>query len=130
MAVLCAGAFFQAGDATFQGSAPAGIVKRFCARKAFIYMLEITAQLVAATMCRRVLSTYWVAYCDNQAGMAALQKGYRSDDRIYLFWGSCAKLKWCPQFERVASECNISDPISRGDLNIAVSNKRLPVRET
>ncbi|CAE7666505.1 rlmN1 [Symbiodinium sp. CCMP2592] len=54
------------------GSVPAEVLSFFTSRKAFIYALEIMAQIVAAVSCHEILCPYWLGFCDNSAGKAAL----------------------------------------------------------
>ena len=91
----------------------------------FIYFLEILDQAVGLLSNRRFLATFWVAFVDNQAGRAALAKGYGRDECInrLLAWFHhvSMRLGWMGHFEWVASTANISDKISRGSLDRAVS---------
>ncbi|CAE7476952.1 unnamed protein product [Symbiodinium pilosum] len=83
------------GGETFYdfGEAPPWFLDVFAERKAFIYALEILAQVLA------------IGYGNNGAvnGMVA------------TIWGLAATHGWAPHFERVPSADNISDALSRGD---------------
>ncbi|CAE7663318.1 rlmN1 [Symbiodinium sp. CCMP2592] len=104
------------------GRVPAEVLSRFTSRKAFIYSLEIFAQIVAAITCQDVLSPFWLGFCDNQAGRSALERGYGREDSINnliaCFWCVASLKNWQPHFQWVPSEQNISDPFSRGDSSI------------
>lgn len=75
-----------------------------------------------------ILPKQWVGFIDNQAGHAALLKGWGADERVNLslliecFWKFAATSRWQPHFEWVPSHSNIADPISRGGLKLAESH--------
>ena len=87
----------------------------FTTRKAFIYALEILAQVIAATAFGGRLPAMWIAFIDNTAGQAALLKGYGKDLAVNgilaAFWATAARHDWRPVFERVVSKANISDAV-------------------
>ncbi|OLQ06495.1 Glycine cleavage system H protein, mitochondrial [Symbiodinium microadriaticum] len=91
----------------------------FAARKAFIYVLEIVAQVLPLVTFARRLSPFWIAFIDNVAGQFALMKGYGKDPSVNgilaSFWGLASDRQWAPDFHRVPSESNVSGAISRGD---------------
>ena len=107
------------------GAVPPGFVRRFAQRKAFIYMLEVLAVLIAVTACIDLLPPFLTFYIDNQAGKFALIKGYGRCEAVNLltssFWILAEHRLWHPNLLYVRSELNISDPISRGDLSGAVA---------
>ena len=102
------------------GVVPAAFVRRFAPRKAFIYMLEILAVLIAVTSCIDALPPFTTFFIDNQAGKYALSKGYGRCEAINLltssFWILAESRGWFPHITYVQSCLNISDPVSRGDL--------------
>ena len=59
------------------GATPRTVLDRITSRKAFIYALEILAQLMATLSLAKRLPTSWLAFIDNTAGEAALRKGWR-----------------------------------------------------
>ena len=69
------------------------------------------------------LGTHYVSFCDNEAAKHALLKGYGKDECITnllgMFWTNCAIEGRSPWFERVASEANLSDEISRDTHDLA-----------
>ena len=91
----------------------------FATRKAFIYVLEIVAQVLPLVTFARRLNPFWIAFFDNVAGQFALMKGYGKDPSVNgilaSFWGLAADRQWSPDFHRVPSASNVSDAISRGD---------------
>ena len=113
----------QSGIQVAHFSAPASLIRVYCHRRAFIYFLEILAQAVGLLTNRPLLSTFWVAFVDNQAGKAALSKGYGRDEHVnhLLAWFHhlAMRLGWQGHFEWVASSANISDNVSRGSLERA-----------
>ena len=92
-------------------------------RRAFIYALQMVAQIIALTAFGPILPTTWVAFIDNVAGQFALMKGYGKDMAVNgilaAFWGMAALHDWQPHFERVTSAANIADAVSRADLSRA-----------
>ena len=112
----------SAGVRFGSGSVPPEVLSFFASRKAYIYVLEIIAQIVAAITSHSVLSPYWLGFCDNTAGKAALAKGWGSEPAVNnllaCFWSLSLHKGWQPHFEWVPSEQNISDPFSRGDTSI------------
>ena len=103
------------------GIIPTKVLRRFTKRRAFIYFLEITAQLISLVVMKDLLPPLIVSFCDNQAGLAALQKGMGRDENINRLltttWQLIAARQWHIHMEWVASENNISDKISRHDTS-------------
>ena len=85
--------------------------------------MEVLAAVMAVVYMQRFLPPYFIMFVDNQAGKAALQKGYGNDGRvnaiITAFWTLAAHHGWFPAFKYVRSEHNISDPISRHQTSMA-----------
>ena len=108
------------------GRVPANILQMFCSRRAYIYFLEIMAQAICLLTNHRHLSKFWVSFCDNRAGLAAISKGYGRDETInnLLSWfhALSTRMRWHGHFEWVSSSANLSDKISRGDLSIAATH--------
>ncbi|CAE7389000.1 unnamed protein product, partial [Symbiodinium pilosum] len=115
----------RVGDTAWydSGSVPAWFVRKFGARRAYIYMLEVLAQILAVVTLADALGEDWVAFIDNAAGQWAFNKGYGRDpsvnDLLSAFWSLAAMHSWRPTFHRVTSEANIADPISWADCTIA-----------
>ena len=111
----------QINDQVFYdfGEAPSWFLDVFAERKAFIYALEILAQILAIATFAARLPPLWTAYIDNVAGQCALTKGYGNNGAVNgmvaTMWGLAAAQAWAPHFERVPSADNISDALSRGD---------------
>ena len=68
------------------------------------------------------LRTHYISFCDNEAAKHALLKGYGKDECINnmlgMFWTNCATAGRSPWFERVTSEANLSDEISRDNMQL------------
>ena len=64
------------------GVVPFNVLQLFCKRRAFIYFLEIIAQIIALTVMKEELPELLISFCDNQAGLSALQRGMGRDENI------------------------------------------------
>jgi len=106
-----------------EGQFPPHLLRKFCNRKAFIYFLEIWAQILPMIVWWRQLDQYVLSFVDNEASKHALTKGYGNepavDNLIGAYWSMCSNKKKSPWFERVSSKANISDDVSRGDFTRA-----------
>ena len=104
------------------GSVSTALLKRFTSRRAYIYFLEIYAQLLAFAAHAKSLPPYWTSWIDNAAGLSALEKGFGRDAHVNqlltYFWTLAARASWVPQFEWVPSGLNLADPISRADFSV------------
>lgn len=93
------------------GTIPNWFVSQFTTRKAYIYMLEVLAVLIAVTFMRWRLPSFLTVYIDNQSGRCALQKGYGKDPKVNLivsaFWAMMAYHRIHPHFQYVRSDQNI-----------------------
>ena len=100
-------------------------IRKFCSHKAYIYFLQVLAQLIAFLSCRDLDSNLVISFTDNSSGFFALRKGYCKDEAICsligLTWRVIAKLGWHLHLERVASAHNISDQVSRQNFDEMVS---------
>jgi hypothetical protein len=114
------------------GVVDATTISAFASRRAFIYLLEIVAQVMAQVALARFLPPSFVAFIDNEAGRFALAKGYGRDMSVNgvlaAYWALAAMQGWDPHFERVTSKANVSDAVSREDFSRAVAEGwvRLP----
>lgn len=97
---------------------------RFTSRNAFIYALELVAQILPLVCRRKWLPKSLWCWCDNEASKMALRKGYGKDTKINAifstFWSFIVMADLGPHWRRVTSPANIADPISRHDLEIAI----------
>ena len=105
------------------GAVPPAVVKVFSKRRAYIYALEILAQVLAFVVFSTVMTPCVCSYIDNMPGQSALQKGFGRDECINnllaFFWCLVGKQGRFPCFEWIPSQQNIADPISRFDFSIA-----------
>ena len=105
------------------GSIPGNLLGRFTTRRAFIYALEILAQIVCLVSCMDMMGPLSLCFIDNEPGKFALQKGFGRDVKVNrllgLIWRFVDGCNHHPQWERVTSEANISDAVSRGDFSMA-----------
>ena len=112
----------RVGDTTWydSGSVPVWFVRKFDTRRAYIYMLEVLAHILAVVTLAKHLGEDWVAFIDNAAGQWALNKGYGRDPAFNASSPPSGRWRprhsWRPTFYRVTSEANIADPISSGGL--------------
>ena len=119
------GYVLRIGDRVFydHGVVPPWFVKLFAARRAYIYMLEVFAQIIAFAAFAKLMPPTIVAFIDNTAGQAALTKGYGKDaavnGMISAFWTLAARRGWFVEFERVPSKANVADAVSRDDFTRA-----------
>lgn len=105
------------------GQVPAEVMKPFCSRRAYIYFLEVVSQVLAIVIFHESIGPFWVSFIDNLPGKFALLKGYGRDpaiNRLLAFaWAFITQVGGFPHFHYVASHCNVSDGISRGDFSLA-----------
>jgi hypothetical protein len=107
------------------GMVPASVIRHFCSRRAYIFFLEILAQLIPLMTLAVRLPRFWIGFIDNSAGEGALRRGWGRDEPINnliaLYTSVSAHLGWHSHYERVSSADNISDKISRQDESMAVA---------
>ena len=105
------------------GEIPGQLLGRFTERRAFIYALEIIAQMIALISTRHLWEHSIWCWIDNEPGKTALKKGCGRDRKVNrllaALWSFITKEKMDPHWRRVCSSANISDGISRGDLTMA-----------
>ncbi|CAK9026226.1 unnamed protein product, partial [Durusdinium trenchii] len=107
------------------GAIPGYLLGRFTTRRAFIYALEIIAQLLCLVAGKPYMENKSLCFIDNEPGKFALQKGYGRDTKVNrllaFLWQFVESSNHEPHWERVTSQANISDAISRGDLSQATA---------
>ena len=115
------GFVLSCGEQTFfsHGSVPEWVIRPFGSRRAFIYLLEAIAPVIACVLMRDLVLHHILAFVDNQASLQALKKGYGRDVSINgwlcFFWSFATRLGLHMAMEWVPSHLNISDPVSRHD---------------
>ena len=109
------------------GEIPPKLVGLFTTKRAFIYSLEIIAQIIALVVLRPWLPEVAWCWCDNTASETALGKGYGRDRKVNrllaCLWTYVCMAQIDPHWRRVVSSANISDPISRQDFSLADEHK-------
>ena len=119
------GFVLRLGGAVFydHGVVPPWFLRKFESRRAFIYMLEIFAQVAALAAFATHLPSTVTAFIDNTAGQAALSKGYGKDPAmngmLAAFWALAARQGTMVDFRRVPSKVNVADGVSRDDFGRA-----------
>ena len=102
---------------------PPYVLQKFCFCKAFIYFLEAWAQCIPLWSFGHLIHGPYASFCDNEAALHALIKGYGKDSginaMISMFWAAAAQHSRDPWLERVSSKANISDGVSRSDMTLA-----------
>ena len=105
----------------FSGALPAPFLAVFAQRGQFIFLLEALVQILALFVFHNELSGPYISFVDNTAAQFALAKAYSTDDAVNtlasIFWAKAGVLGLGPWFERVSSQTNISDKISRQDFS-------------
>lgn len=95
----------------------------FSSTRAFIYFLEILAQILPILLSPSKVTGDVLCFIDNEASKHALIKGYGNieaiNNLIGMYWTGCTADNINPWFERVSTHANISDAVSRGDFREA-----------
>ena len=108
----------------FSGSVPSKVFTALKSKKTYIFLLEVVAQCFGAwLMAPELLPSCW-AFVDNVGAEHALRKGFSRDRDanavISLFWSVAAATGVRPWFERVPSNAQLADGVSRGSDELAV----------
>ncbi len=110
-----------------RGSVPASLLARYTTNKAYIYFLEAFAQLITMFFFACVVDPLVTNFIDNEAAKHAVIKGYCREramcNLLGCFWCLCAQSGVTPWFERVSSEANPSDEISRDVWDMVMSEQ-------
>ena len=101
----------------FRSETPYQVLAAYGKRRAFIYFLESFAQVAAVAFAAHMGIPRITCYIDNEAARCALTKGYGRDDAvnsmISMFWATVTRFRIDVWFERVPTDLNPSDEISR-----------------
>ena len=102
------------------GVVPSCILARFTLRRQCIFLLETLAQCLASWLFYHELGQWYLSFVDNTASQWALTQGYSRDPEanaiFALFWTSAALLGSHPWFERVGTNAQLADGVSRNDF--------------
>ncbi|CAE7617397.1 Dnmt3a, partial [Symbiodinium sp. CCMP2456] len=105
------------------GRVPHWFVREFARRRAYIYMLEIVAQILPLLVLYDRIDQHVIMFVDNEPARHALSKGFGKDDSINRLlqhsWRYIEEIRLRPAWQRVTSSANVSNAVSRGDLRHA-----------
>ena len=105
------------------GIIPPSILQAYSKRRAFIYVLELMAPIIAIISLHKDLRPFLILWIDNKAGLAAMSKGYGRDpavnNMLSFFWCFLATTGIFLHGEWVPSAHNLADGISRHSLQEA-----------
>ena len=105
------------------GVIPPSVLHPYSRRRAFIYVLELMAPLIAIMSLHSQMPRFLILWIDNKAGLSALAKGYGRDpavnNMLTLMWCFLARTGIHLHCEWVPSAHNLADGISRHDLSEA-----------
>ena len=105
------------------GEIPPSLLQPYSKRRAFIYVLELMAPIIAMVALHGHYNPYVILWIDNKAGLSALSKGYGRDPAVNnlltFAWSFLAHFGMFLHCEWVASRHNLADGISRHDLTEA-----------
>ena len=103
------------------GVIPPSVLQPYSRRRAFIYVLELMAPIIAIISLHRSMSPFILLWIDNKAGLAALEKGHGRDEAVNnmlsFFWCFTAKAGIYLHCEWVPSAHNLADGISRHSMD-------------
>ena len=109
----------------FRSEVPKEVLRRTATSKAFIYWLEMLAQVFAVLTVAENVQGHVLCFVDNSAAEHALQKGFSKDVAFTKVLGCfarvLAKKGLALSFHRVTSAANASHGVSRNDWSTAES---------
>ena len=105
-----------------RGQLPEFVIQRLAEKKTLIFFLETAAQCIMNWIFAQELGEHYWSFVENEGSKFALTKGFSRDTDtnaiISLFWGHSAVTGTHPWFERVASEAQVADGVSRDDWSL------------
>ena len=103
------------------GVIPPSLLRPYGRRRAFIYVLELMAPVIAMVALHHHYNPFLVLWIDNRARLSAMSRGYGRDPSVNnlltFAWSFLARVGVFLQCEWVASRHNLADGISRHDLS-------------
>ncbi|OLQ14118.1 hypothetical protein AK812_SmicGene1756 [Symbiodinium microadriaticum] len=109
----------------FRSQVPQDVLERTATSKAFIFWLEMLAQVLSVLVVAAQVRGHVLCFVDNSAAEHALQKGFSKDGLftkvLGCFAGLLASKSIALSFHRVSSAANASDGVSRDDWSMATS---------
>ena len=92
---------------------------------AYIFVLELVTAILAGAAQSFVSSGHWLLWEDNEPAKSAIIRGHTGDAAmnalIGAFWRVCSSRASAPWAERVCTDDNVADAVSRGDLALVES---------
>ncbi|OLP99308.1 hypothetical protein AK812_SmicGene18150 [Symbiodinium microadriaticum] len=108
---------------SFRAQVPESVLRSCCSSRDYIYWLEAVAQLISLAVVAQDQFDCIVCFVDNTAAEHALNKGTSKNPSlcwlIGAFWVWVARQNLFVSFQRVSSQANLSDKVSRGDFSEA-----------
>ena len=108
---------------SFRAQVPESVLRSCCSSRDYIYWLEAVAQLISMAVIAQDQFDCIVCFVDNTAAEHALNKGTSKNPSlcwlIGAFWVWVARQSLFVSFQRVSSQANLSDKVSRGDFSEA-----------
>ena len=99
---------------------PYWILRHFCSRRAYIFVLEAVAQILPVLALKQRLPKQLLLFMDNEPSRRALVRGYGKVDSVnklmQVAWRFLEEAEFRPEWQRVMSSANISDKVSRFDF--------------
>ena len=107
----------------FRSEVPNEVLRKTATSKAFIFWLEMMAQVLAVLTIAEGIQGHVLCFVDNSAAEHALQKGFSRDIAFTKVLGCFARHMAAKglvlSFHRVTSAANVSDGVSRDDWSAA-----------
>ena len=107
----------------FRAQVPERVLQRCCSSRNYIYWLEAIAQIISVAVVARDQFICIVCFADNTAAEHSLNKGISKNPGLCwlmgAFWVWVARQSLFVSFQRVTSQTNLSDKVSRGDFSEA-----------
>ena len=107
----------------FRSEVPQDVLEKTATSKAFIFWLEMLAQVLSVLAVASQVRGHVLCFVDNSAAEHALQKGFSKDGMFTKVLGCFARFlaskSIALSFHRVSSAANASDGVSRDDWSLA-----------
>ena len=107
----------------FRSAVPVEVLRKTATSKAFIFWLEMLAQVFAVLAVLQHVRGHLLCFVDNSAAQHALAKGYSKDVSFTKVVGCFSRFLASKgvalSFHRVTSSANVSNSVSREDWSLA-----------
>ncbi len=108
------------------GEVPIEVLLAFDTNKAQIFLLEALTAILSGCIAPVFSNSHYITFIDNEPAKFSLLNGHTKNHQVNnlvsAFWHEQARANTMPWFERVTSEANCSDAISRGDPTLLHEN--------